>query len=1444
MTQVFISHASKDNVFIKTLREALEQQGIGTWVDSRELSAGMALSEEIKNNILAAEYILVVLSPNSIKSDWVFDEIDWAKEHGKTIIPLCFPEVEHNTAKRLIGKELLILPFDPSKPIDLILPDLLAALGKQKADGLHQATEVREKPLAELLLKLYEPKESRQEDNSLRYSASAELLYHPADGSPSVSSPRFRFIAPLGAIEASDLSWYLEQYLSWPVGVFKDRGEVIEAQLPRWGESLQQAALPSEKVRKVAGLWQQDSGEKRFSIEVDSTALEGASEDEQAETDIAATELLALPWELLRDDNGWLFQGAKPAHVHRRLPNAEKRAQLQLDLPIRVLLLSPRPEQEGTGYIDHRVSALPLSEALASLGGLAELTVLSPPTFPAMQAALQTAHAQGKPFHVLHFDGHGVYDRRKGLGALCFEEPADSDKLQQRRTALVYADELAATLNQHRIPLVFLEACQTAQSEEKIDASVAGSLLQKGVSSVVAMSHSVWVETARRFVMAFYQSLAKGKRVGSAMLAGQQALYGDSVRGYLSGAGELRLQDWFVPVLYQEQLDPLLFKTLPSERMRHLAAQQQRLSLGDLPETPAHQFIGRSRELLALERLLLTQPYAVLRGIGGAGKTTLAAELARWFVQSRRVQRAAFVSVEHIHSQRALLDVLGRQLLPNWSVAEQSDAESLQQVQRALADAPCLIVFDNCESLLNLTGFENLSALATECLNAASHSRVLFTSREQLPAPFANNTVQLGALSHADALDLLARVLAQKGLPLPTPDSKDHERARKDLLKLVDSLHAHARALVLLAPELARQGIDKVTNEAEAVLAQMDKQYPGERENSLYASLELSLRRLPEELRGLCEGLAVFEGGVHMQTLDYVLKIPQDDMETIPHLFQALIEVGLGEDAGYGHLHLDPVLPLYLRRGLAAAKLQTYQQRHTEAMQALLGFLYQQQSKDAELAYNLTLLELPNLQALLQQSRAALAAETLSPQRAIEIASAMETLLKNLHRPEAMAAAVALRKEAKEQLDSQAEVWSRAHYLQASSQIDRLLQQGDLQQAYSAAQNLLDACLQAGETAYAGAAYDTAVAYFKLGRVLNKGGVAQQALAPLQAAQKRFQALAETGGEEAARMAAVCLSESADCHRDLGHLDTAADLYEKRIALGEKRDDKRGVAIGKGQLGTVRLLQKDYAQALQAFADARELFSQLQETRSVAIAWHQTGVVYKGMQQWAQAEQAYRQSMQLEIKQGNRAGEASSLNELGNLYSEQGRAEQAVAFYRQAADIYTQLGDNRYEGLARSNVADELIKLQRHSEARRELLRAIECKQELDHAAEPWKTWMILHNLEQAENHPEEAAKAKAKAVGAYLAYRRDGGENHSSGGRLCHALLQALQSQDSAAQQQIGAQLAGYLQDPELAEADKTFVLNLQSLLQGRRDPALAQDPALSYELIAELQYLLEQLA
>ena len=172
--------------------------------------------------------------------------------------------------------------------------------------------------------------------------------------------------------------------------------------------------------------------------------------------------------------------------------------------------------------------------------------------------------------------GMGFMTAAWGWVRSVLKTPRDSEKLGQRLLALVHATELAAELQDYGVPLIYLDACQTAQSVADPKASVAAKLLEEGVGSVVAMSHSVLVETARRFVEPFYKSLAEGQRVGDAMLAGQIALYDDPYRFKIMGAGNLDLQDWFVPVLYQDEADPQLFTVKAGETAARLAAKRQR----------------------------------------------------------------------------------------------------------------------------------------------------------------------------------------------------------------------------------------------------------------------------------------------------------------------------------------------------------------------------------------------------------------------------------------------------------------------------------------------------------------------------------------------------------------------------------------------------------------------------------------------------------------------------------------------------------------------------------------------------------------------------------------------------------------------------------------------------------------------------------------------------
>ena len=1428
------------------------------WVDSRKLRGGAKLAPEINAAIEQARQVIVVFSPDTVNSPWVRKEISKAleverekKDAGYRVIPLLLPGIKPAALDNWFDEQPVAIPVElRTGAVSEALPQILAALGEQLPDDRQPAPEPPAHAVAELKLKLKQASIEKISEGKWRVRATAQLIYDPADAArPAAESAEFQFTAPLGPIETDELRWYLEEYYRWPTRFFTERARRIEAQLPQWGRQLYDAATVAQSARDLMADWQQsaDGIERRFSIFVDSRLIEGSNEAEQAAANEAASALLALPWELMHDERSFLFQGKNAVCVRRCLPKQRALPAVASSLPIRILLVSPRPEDERAPYIDHRISARPLVAAIESLGELAELTALDPPTLPALRQALRKAE---HPFDVIHFDGHGVYDRQRGLGALCFEDPKDSDKSEKRASQLIDAEELAALVREHRIPLVFLEACQSA-AEAKPSASVAAKLLDEGVTSVVAMTHSVLVETARRFVTAFYGELAEGKRIGTAMLTGQQTLYDDDFRFQVMGAGELRLKDWFVPVLYQEENDPRLITHLLPEESKRLHQQRRRLSLGALPEPPAHSFVGRSRDLLKLERMLANteQRYVVVRGRGGEGKTTLAVELARWLVETRRFERAAFVSLEEYSDARGVLIKLGQQLLPEgekWHVGDSAEEfkQGRLEVERALRDRRTIIVLDNMESVLPDPGtrgrgdtetrrddaaLKEIFDLCAAMLDGGPSTRLIFTSREPLPEPFAPvaRTAELRELDPNDAIELVSQVMKREGLE---PKHDDAGNTPTEVAELVEAVGCHARALALLAREIAIQGVSATTGNVQRLMEELERKHPGERENSLYASVELSLRRLPPEMRQQIKPLGVFHGGANLMVLPYVLGV---DKEISLDIGRGLIEVGLAEAMPYGHLRLDPALPPYLLRDLGEAEQEAARSRRAEAMLELTRFLYEQHFQDAELSARLTLLELPNLMALLDWIK-----ERATPEEVIDLAQSLEALLAHLGRSQALARATHAREGAALRLD-QEDSWSHARYLAESAKIDRQLEGGQLPAAYEAAQQLLERSLEAGKAAYSGASYDIAMTHFRFGRVLKQGGEAKAAIGPLGEAQRRFQALADAGNTAAARMASTAITETADCLSDLGRLDEATAAYQEAIGRFEKLDDRRGMAVNKGNLGTVRMLQERYQEALAAFTEARLSFESLGDPGHVAIYWHQIGVVHRQAEQFEQAESAYRQSLAIEVREKNLAGEAASLGELGNLYDQMGRLEEAVKCHRQAADIDVRLQDQKNEGLDRNNLANTLIKLKHYDEARRELMRAIECKQPYGHAATPWTTWDILHDLEQATGDQQAAAEARQRAMEAYLAYRRDGGQSYEWGAQWCASVAEAIAQGETTALVQ---QLTEYLKT-QAGPRGKAMIPKLQAILNGSRDVALADDPALFYQDAVELRLRLESL-
>ena len=77
--RVFISHSSADKKFVRTLKDDLTENGIQTWVDEDELEFGDSLIAKLEIAVEQSTHFVIILSPNSVESDWVKLELSKAK---------------------------------------------------------------------------------------------------------------------------------------------------------------------------------------------------------------------------------------------------------------------------------------------------------------------------------------------------------------------------------------------------------------------------------------------------------------------------------------------------------------------------------------------------------------------------------------------------------------------------------------------------------------------------------------------------------------------------------------------------------------------------------------------------------------------------------------------------------------------------------------------------------------------------------------------------------------------------------------------------------------------------------------------------------------------------------------------------------------------------------------------------------------------------------------------------------------------------------------------------------------------------------------------------------------------------------------------------------------------------------------------------------------------
>ena len=95
---IFLSHSSCDKSFCDKLYNLLEDAGFSVWYDETSLLPNSHLTSDLPDYIKKCRSLIVVLSNDSCKSDWVKEEYAYAKDlyHKKelTIIPIVIDDCE------------------------------------------------------------------------------------------------------------------------------------------------------------------------------------------------------------------------------------------------------------------------------------------------------------------------------------------------------------------------------------------------------------------------------------------------------------------------------------------------------------------------------------------------------------------------------------------------------------------------------------------------------------------------------------------------------------------------------------------------------------------------------------------------------------------------------------------------------------------------------------------------------------------------------------------------------------------------------------------------------------------------------------------------------------------------------------------------------------------------------------------------------------------------------------------------------------------------------------------------------------------------------------------------------------------------------------------------------------------------------------------------------
>ncbi|GAB4474576.1 MAG: hypothetical protein OHK0044_19390 [Burkholderiaceae bacterium] len=392
----------------------------------------------------------------------------------------------------------------------------------------------------------------------------------------------------------------------------------------------------------------------------------------------------------------------------------------------------------------------------------------------------------------------------------------------------------------------------------------------------------------------------------------------------LRDLGAVRLRDLAAPERVYQVLHPRLRAEFPALR-----------SLEATPNNLAQQlnsFVGRSRELVEVRRLLETSRLVTLLGMGGIGKSRLSVQLGAevlddypdgvWLVELAPLTDAQLVP-------QAVASVLG--------VKEEAGGTVLDALLKFTRDRTLLVILDNCEHLVNAC-----ADLAKRLLQAGPRVKILATSRDALQiagetvfqlaplaAPDPRAPAAEEALAHSDAVRLFVdrAGAAQPAFRL----TADNARTVAAICHQLDGIPL---ALELAAARTRALSVDAIAarlHERFKLLVTGDRTVLP-RQRTLRALIDWSYDLLAAPERTLFQRLSVFVGGWTLEAAEAVGAGGDIEAADVLDLLARLVEKSLviADIEGGRYRMLETVRQYALEALRQAGDEEATRERHLE----------------------------------------------------------------------------------------------------------------------------------------------------------------------------------------------------------------------------------------------------------------------------------------------------------------------------------------------------------------------------------------------------------------------------------------------------------------------------------------------------------------------------------